>query len=175
MGQQITVVDAFADRPFTGNPAAVCVLAEEREPAWMQFVAREMKHSETAFLRRRDDGWSLRWFTPSIEVELCGHATLASAHVLWEEGLLAEGDVARFHTHSGVLTAVQHGAWIELDFPATPDIPATEPDGLSSALGATPRYVGNTTFDTFVEVENEAIVRGLRPGMRRLAALGRRG
>ena len=175
MGQHITVVDAFADRPFVGNPAAVCVLPEDREPAWMQLVAREMNLSETAFLVRREDGWSLRWFTPATEVELCGHATLASAHVLWEEGLLAEGDEARFHTRGGLLTAARRGAWIEMDFPATPDTPAAEPEGLSSALGVTPRYVGSTKFDTFVEVENEAVVRALRPDMRRLAALAQRG
>jgi PhzF family phenazine biosynthesis protein len=175
MGQKITVVDSFADRPFAGNPAAVCVLPEERDPGWMQLVAREMNLSETAFLVRRKDGWSLRWFTPRAEVDLCGHATLASAHVLWQEGHLDEGEAARFHTHTGLLTATRRGEWIELDFPATPDAPAAEPDGLSSALGATPRYVGTTEFDTFVEVENEAVLRALRPDMRRLAALGKRG
>jgi PhzF family phenazine biosynthesis protein len=134
-----------------------------------------MNLSETAFLVRREDGWSLRWFTPTTEVDLCGHATLASAHVLWEEEFLAEGSEARFHTRSGLLTATRRGEGIEMDFPSTPDSPAAEPEGLSSALGATPSYIGRTKFDTFVEVEDEAIVRGLRPDMRRLASLGRRG
>jgi len=175
MGQRITVVDAFAERPYAGNPASVCVLAEERDAGWMQEVAREMNHSETAFLRRRDDGWALRWFTPTTEVELCGHATLAGAHVLWEEGHVAVEQEVRFHTRSGALTAVRRGSWIEMDFPATPDEPATEPDGLARALGVPIRYVGNTRFDTLVEVEDETALRKLRPYLRRLEEVGGRG
>src|SRR6187397_159344 len=115
MPLSITQVDAFADKPFTGNPAAVCVLPEARDAAWMQAVGMEMNLSETAFLARRTDGFDLRWFTPSVEVALCGHATLASAHVLWEEGHLDPNQQARFHTKSGLLTADRAGAWIELD------------------------------------------------------------
>src|SRR5215469_16649965 len=120
MGQAITQVDAFADRPFAGNPAAVCLLAEPREASWMQMVAREMNLSETAFLTKRNRGYDLRWFTPLVEVNLCGHATLASAHVLWEQGDLRAADTAVFHTRSGELTAKKNGSWIEMNFPATP-------------------------------------------------------
>ncbi len=109
MPDPIVVVDAFADRPFAGNPAAVCVLPGPRDPAWMALVAREMNLAETAFLHRQDDGFALRWFTPTTEVDLCGHATLASAHVLWQEGWLPGTETARFHTRSGLLTARRAG------------------------------------------------------------------
>ena len=171
----VSQVDAFTSRPFAGNPAAVCVLPEERDEAWMQSVAQEMNLAETAFLNRRPDGWSLRWFTPAVEVDLCGHATLASAHVLWEENLLAPDETARFHTKSGVLTAVRRGDWIELDFPSTPDEPVKTPDGLAEALGVTPRYVGRSRFDYVVEVDGEAAVRDLRPDFALLKKVGGRG
>jgi PhzF family phenazine biosynthesis protein len=105
MGLKITQVDAFTSQPFRGNPAAVCILPQPRDGSWMQLVAREMNLSETAFLNRQNDGYRLRWFTPTVEVALCGHATLASAHVLWEEGHLSSGEQAHFHTQSGLLTA----------------------------------------------------------------------
>jgi PhzF family phenazine biosynthesis protein len=171
----ITQVDAFTSKPFAGNPAAVCVLPEERDPAWMQDVAREMNLAETAFLLARPDGWGLRWFTPAVEVDLCGHATLASAHVLWETNLLAADETARFHTRSGVLTAVKRGDWIELDFPATPDEPVEAPAGLVESLDATPRYVGKSIFDYLVELDSEEAVANLRPDFRGLAKLGSRG
>src|SRR5213076_1216457 len=120
MGLKIVQVDAFADRAFRGNPAAVCILPAARDERWMQDVAREMNLAETAFLHPEDGDYRLRWFTPAVEVALCGHATLASAHVLWEEGHLPAGRQARFHTQSGLLTANRAGDWIELDFPATP-------------------------------------------------------
>src|SRR5881394_4226552 len=134
MNLPIIQVDAFTDRPFAGNPAAVCLLPAAAETQWMQDVAREMNLSETAFLVPRSDGFDLRWFTPAVEVDLCGHATLASAHVLWEDGRLAGTAQARFHTRSGLLTADQNGAWIELDFPATPAAAAPPPGGLSDAI-----------------------------------------
>src|SRR5919109_397327 len=112
MGQTVIQVDAFTDKPFAGNPAAVCVLAAPRDDRWMQDVAREMNLSETAFLLRRDDGFDLRWFTPAVEVDLCGHATLASAHALWEAGHLWPDERARFYTRSGLLTAERKGDWI---------------------------------------------------------------
>src|SRR5690606_4094628 len=118
MGQMIYQVDAFTERPFAGNPAAVCILPGPGEAGWMQDVAREMNLSETAFLYRQEDGYHLRWFTPAAEVALCGHATLASAHILWEAGHLAPDEQARFHTLSGLLTASRRGEWIEMDFPA---------------------------------------------------------
>ena len=147
---RIVQVDAFTSEPFKGNPAAVCVLDVERDAAWMQRVALEMNLSETAFLRSREDGFDLRWFTPAVEVDLCGHATLASAHVLWESGRLAPGQPARFHTKSGLLTAERSGDWIELDFPATPEEEVEAPSGLAEALGARPRYVGRSRFDYLV-------------------------
>lgn len=168
-------IDAFTSEPFSGNPAAVCVLPSPRDPAWMQQVAAEMNLSETAFLVRRDDGFDLRWFTPAAEVDLCGHATLASAHALWTTGLLAPDATARFHTRSGVLTATRDGDWIELNFPATPDQPAEAPAGLAEALGVSPRYVGKSRFDYLVEVEREDIVRDLQPDIERLKTLPVRG
>ncbi len=171
----ISQVDAFTSRPFSGNPAGVCVLPEERDDAWMLTVAQEMNLAETAFLNQRSDGWSLRWFTPALEVDLCGHATLASAHVLWEENLLAADETARFHTRSGVLTAIKRGDWIELDFPATPDEPVEAPGGLVESLGVTPRYVGRSRFDYVVEVDGEDAVREVRPDFGHLRKLGGRG
>jgi PhzF family phenazine biosynthesis protein len=181
MSLPIVQIDAFTSAAFGGNPAAVCVLPAARDATWMQLVAREMNLSETAFLVRRpaaagaDDGFDLRWFTPGTEVDLCGHATLASAHALWEDGHLAPGVVATFHTKSGRLTAEQRGEWIELNFPATPAEPAEAPPGLTEALGVTPLYVGKSRFDYLVEVESEAVVRGIRPDFGRLRELPVRG
>jgi PhzF family phenazine biosynthesis protein len=118
MSHTLHVVDAFTHRPFSGNPAAVCLLEQPADEAWMRLVAREMNLSETAFLHPIDDGWSLRWFTPTVEVKLCGHATLASAFTLWETGALKSEEAARFHTLSGWLTCRRDGDWIEMDFPA---------------------------------------------------------
>ena len=123
MSIRIVQVDAFTSRPFAGNPAAVCVLKQAAADQWMRDVAREMNLSETAFLVPENGGFHLRWFTPAVEVELCGHATLASAHVLWEDAHLAPGVQARFHTRSGLLLADRRGDWIELDFPAIPALP----------------------------------------------------
>jgi PhzF family phenazine biosynthesis protein len=175
--QRFTQVDAFADRPFAGNPAAVCLLRSPGEPAWMQDVAREMNLAETAFLVRQGDGFDLRWFTPAVEVDLCGHATLASAHVLWEEGHLKPSETARFHTRSGVLTASRQGSLIWLDFPATPAQPAPRPKELERGLGesATIKYLGRTAFDYLVELESEDEVRSLAPDMGALAQLPVRG
>lgn len=171
MSHKIVQVDSFADRPFTGNPAAVCVLDAPAETEWMQSVALEMNLSETAFLvRRGDDSFDLRWFTPAVEVDLCGHATLASAHVLWEDGHLAKDEPARFHTRSGQLGAVLRGEWIEMDFPAALPEACTAPDGLNEALGAKVLWTGANRDDLFVELDNEATVRGLSPD---LSALGR--
>src|SRR5713226_10423332 len=114
MGLAITQVDAFAERSFSGNPAAVCLCEQPPDEPWMQLVAREMNLPETAFLLRRDGGFDLRWFTPTLEVDLCGHATLASAHMLWEQGHLRPDQPARFQTRSGVLTAQKKGTWIEM-------------------------------------------------------------
>jgi PhzF family phenazine biosynthesis protein len=164
MGIRIVQVDAFTNRPFAGNPAAVCVLSEPRPEQWMRDVAREMNLSETAFLSPQDGGYNLRWLTPAIEVDLCGHATVASAHVLWEDGHLPEGQQARFHTRSGLLTADRSGDWIELDFPAKLAAPAEPPPELLPALGVEhANYVGRNAFDYLVEVDSEATLRRLSP------------
>ncbi len=183
MGIAIAQVDAFADRPFTGNPAGVCVLDAPTDAGWMQNVALEMNLAETAFLHPEADGYRLRWFTPTVEVDLCGHATLASAHILWEAGHLPMGTTARFHTRSGLLTARQAGDLIELDFPAEPAIEVKEetqagdsaPEILAKALGVRGTFVGKNRFDYLVEVESEAAVHGLNPDMRALASLPVRG
>ena len=174
---RIVQVDAFAEEPFTGNPAAVCLVDREVTGEWMQRVAAEMNLSETAFLRPRDGGgWELRWFTPEVEVDLCGHATLASAHALWELNEAPAGEPIRFHTRSGVLTAAAAGnGLIELDFPATPPAAAQAPAGLAEALGAEPVWVGRTRFDYLVELAGEGEVRSLAPdygALRRLEARG---
>jgi PhzF family phenazine biosynthesis protein len=175
MGQSITQVDAFTNEPFCGNPAAVCLLPAARDERWMQQVAREMNLSETAFLVRRPDGFDLRWFTPLVEVDLCGHATLASAHVLWEQGELGPDETARFHTRSGLLTALRRGDWIELDFPAAPVVAAEPPAGLVEALGVEPVFAGRSARDNLIEVASEAEVQALAPdftALRRIEARG---
>jgi PhzF family phenazine biosynthesis protein len=172
----IIQVDAFSNRPFAGNPAAVCILPQPREAEWMQSVAREMNLSETAFLVKREQGYDLRWFTPTVEVDLCGHATLASAHVLWEQGELKAGEPARFHTRSGALTARKEGAWIEMDFPATPVKPDSIPcEDVEAALGTKAKCVGRSRFDYLVEVDTENTVRFLSPDMTRIGRLQARG
>ena len=174
MSLDLFQVDAFTDRPFAGNPAAVCLLDEPRDERWMQDVAREMNLSETAFLTRTGDGYGLRWFTPVGEVELCGHATLASAHVLWETGMLDPAATARFHTRSGLLTAEQRGEWIELDFPALPVEEAPPPAGLLEVFGE-PSFVGRSRNDYLLELPSEQAVRTAAPDHRRVATLGIRG
>ena len=172
-------IDAFAKRPYTGNPAAVCLLDDEPDAQWMQAVAGEMNLSETAFVRPVRDGFDLRWFTPTVEVDLCGHATLAAAHALWSEGRVAEDAEIRFQTRSGVLTAARNGDLTELDFPATRPVPADLDEAqirnLGDLLGVVPREVGRSAFDLLVDVESESDVRAARPDFRRLAELDCRG
>ncbi len=171
----IFTVDAFTDRPFHGNPAAVCLLSEPREERWLQNVAAEMNLSETAFLLPEGDGFRLRWLTPTIEVALCGHATIASAHILWQEGRAGPGSTIRFQTKSGTLTATPCGNGIALDFPATPPSPVEPPAVLLDAIGIRPSYIGKTRFDYFLEADSGAAVRRLRPDFRRLRAIDIRG
>jgi predicted PhzF superfamily epimerase YddE/YHI9 len=175
VGQPIVQVDAFTDAGFRGNPAAVCILPGATSEEWMQAVAREMNLSETAFLHRIDGGYSLRWFTPTVEVDLCGHATLASAHVLWQDGHLRHDEPARFQSASGPLTASRTGDWIELDFPATPARQVAAPDALLRSLGVSARWVGRSEFDYLVELQSESEVRDLRPDLGVLAGLPVRG
>lgn len=162
-GLEIYQVDAFTSRVFGGNPAAVCLLEVPRSAEWMQAVALEMNLSETAFLVRRGDVFDLRWFTPAAEVDLCGHATLASAHVLWETGELAPEATASFDTRSGRLTAERAGEWIQMDFPADPPAPIVAPPAVVAALGLTPRAAAQSRLYLLVELEDEAEVRSLAP------------
>jgi PhzF family phenazine biosynthesis protein len=179
--QSITVVDAFTCKPYAGNQAAICLLAAPASEAWMQAVAAEMNLAETAFLVPREDGFGLRWFTPTKEVDLCGHATLASAHYLWDSGNLAPEKIARFHTLSGLLTAkrlsneANEGVWIELDFPAEAVQAAAAPAILEEALGAHPVFVGKNRVDYLVELSSEREVRDLHPDIGKIAEIEARG
>jgi PhzF family phenazine biosynthesis protein len=175
-------VDAFTAEPFAGNPAAVCLLEQEADPGWMQRVAAEMNLAETAFVRPDGPGgdvFGLRWFTPAVEVALCGHATLASAHVLWSEGRVPAGRSIRFQTLSGELRADDRDDAIELDFPATPPAPAEPPPGLLEALGeparTVVRWAGRSRFDYLLELGSEAAVRGLDPDFGKLREVSTRG
>ena len=169
-------MDAFTHVPFSGNPAAVCVLPHPTTEDWMLSVAKEMRHSETAFLvALRDGGFELRWFTPGGEIRLCGHATLAAAHVLWEEGRLPTRTVAHFSTLSGPLTANPLGRQIELDFPSRPPTSVEPPRGLPEALGVSPTWVGRDADDYVLVLPSEAAVRACSPDFRALAAVETRG
>ena len=175
MGIRIYTVDAFTEKPFAGNPAAVCILHKPADEAWMQQVAKEMNLSETAFLYKQNDGFNLRWFTPAVEVELCGHATLASAHVLYETGLLKVPEQAKFYTRSGLLTAERKSDMIELNFPATPAEPATVQQGLLDAISVKPIYTGKTKYDVLLEVDSEEVIRNLMPDFTLLKSISVRG
>lgn len=175
MPQAIAVVDAFTATPYRGNPAGICILPAAASDEWMQSVAIEMNHAETAFLVSISDGYDLRWFTPGGEVDLCGHATLASAHYLWEIRALEPDEQARFHTRSGLLTAerliVDGAPWIELDFPSEPVSAVRIPPGLGVTLGAEPLFVGRNRLDYLVELKDESTVRSLRPDFKQITAL----
>lgn len=176
MKTPLYIVDAFADRPFSGNPAAVCLLNDDADADWMQAVASEMNLSETAFLQSAKDGYQLRWFTPTYEVDLCGHATLASAHVLWAKGLIPETTSIRFHTHSGVLTCENTSDVITLDFPVTAPEHTETPSGLLEALEIkSAEFVGKSPFDAIVVVDSEATVLSLQPDFAAMADIPMRG
>jgi PhzF family phenazine biosynthesis protein len=172
----ILQIDAFTDQPFRGNPAGVCLLERPADAAWMQNVAAEMNLSETAFLVPRPDGFDLRWFTPACEVDLCGHATLAAAHALWETKRLAADQPARFHTASGLLVVRSLGdGSLEMDFPAEPAVAAAAPPGLLEALGAEAIFVGKNRMDYLVELAAAEAVRRLAPDMAALRQVEARG
>ena len=147
---QFFKIDAFTDRPFCGNPAAVCLMEDDADTDWMQAVAKEMGISETAFVWKVDDGFHLRWFTPAVEVDLCGHATLATAHALWKSGWQAPGEVISFFTKSGTLTASSVDGEIFLDFPAKRAEETEAPDGLAAAIGVMPSFCGKNEFDILI-------------------------
>jgi PhzF family phenazine biosynthesis protein len=175
MAQEIFQVDAFTDQPFAGNPAGVCILPGPADEKWMQNVAGEMNLSETAFLYRQKDNFNLRWFTPTVEVDLCGHATLASAHILWQNKHLMPHQQAHFETRSGLLTAEHTAGWIELNFPSEPAETVAEPDGLTDALGVSAKYVGQNRFSYLVEVDSAETVRSLRPDFAKLNCISNKG
>jgi PhzF family phenazine biosynthesis protein len=169
-------VDAFTEAPFRGNPAAVCLLdGKDVTDGWMQSVAAEMNLSETAFLRPNRTDWDLRWFTPTIEVALCGHATLAAAHALLEEGLLSRGGTARFNTNSGVLSATDCDGLIEMNFPAKIATRSAPAEHLIEALGMHPTHVARNELDYLVELPTEHDVRSLKPDFAMLRRIPVRG
>ena len=169
------VVDAFSSVPFSGNPAAVCVLEAQADEAWMQNVAQEMNLAETAFMWPIAGGYSLKWFTPMVEVDLCGHATLASAFTLWHMKKIDIASDVRFHTRSGWLTCTWRNEWIEMDFPALTVQPCEIPDALATALDWQPKLLLRSSMDYLVEVPDEVVLRGLKINMRLLATLPARG
>jgi PhzF family phenazine biosynthesis protein len=179
MAVPIYVVDSFTSTLFTGNPAGVCLLEKAADARWMQKVAAEMKHAETAFLSPRAGDFDLRWFTPTTEVDLCGHATLAAAHILWETDRIPEDSPADFHTKSGVLSCTRHGYGIQMDFPSEPprlenlDEEAT----ILSALGLTghAKLAGKNRMDVLIVAQDEGILRGTTPDMEAVCSLGGRG
>jgi predicted PhzF superfamily epimerase YddE/YHI9 len=169
-------VDAFTDRPFAGNPAAVCLLDEPADEAWMQQFAAEMNLSETAYVvPRTDEGSDLRWFTPAVEVALCGHATLASAAALWHSGRASPSEPIRFHTRSGMLTCSGEDGWIAMDFPSTPPVQCEAPQGLLESLDVQAQFIGKNKMDYFVHVSSEDIVRAIQPDFRNLKMVSARG
>jgi PhzF family phenazine biosynthesis protein len=177
MGIPIYQVDAFTEEPFKGNPAGVCLLDVPAEASWMQNVAAEMNVAETAFPLPEGDGFRLRWFTPKVEVRLCGHATLAAAHVLWEEGILPKDREARFETLSGLLTARRQGPEIELNFPSRP-VNSQPPDwaeAVVGALGIKPSFIGMSAEDILIEAADEEAVRTVEPDFATLRSLPARG
>ena len=171
MNQIITQVDAFTNTPFKGNPAAICVLDSPKSESWMQNIAQEMNLSETAFLFKQDDGFNLRWFTPTVEVPLCGHATLASAHVLWSQGYLLPNQEARFYTKSGILIAKLANDWIQLDFPVNLSQPVEVTPELSEVLGVTIKSVVQNSLGYLVEVKSEELVREMQPNFQQMKTL----
>ncbi len=174
-GAAVFVVDAFTQRPLAGNPAAVVLLDGRTDSAWMQAVAAEMNLSETAFCAPDGDIWDLRWFTPVAEVDLCGHATLASAHVLWEQGAVRAGAPVAFDTASGRLVATPDGARITMDFPAEPPVEGEAPPELLAALGVDPVATARNRLDWLVQVASEAEVTAARPQLDQLAGVDARG
>ncbi len=171
MKQTIIQVDAFTDQIFQGNPAAVCVLESEQDEQWMQSVAQEMNLSETAFLLRQDRHYILRWFTPTTEVPLCGHATLACAHVLWTEGYASTGQAISFQTKSGLLTAKYQDNWIELNFPVnrSQDIPPIIK--LQDALGVAIKTFAYNSLGYLVEIQSPKQLEQLEPNFALLKQL----
>jgi len=175
MDTPIYQVDSFTSAPFKGNPAGVCMITSTQPDEWMRNVAAEMNLSETAFPLKQGSAYHLRWFTPRVEVDLCGHATLATAHILWESGREAREQTLQFNTRSGLLKANYRDGWIELDFPKATVNEANPPDGMLTALGVNALFVGNDGTDYLVEIESEKQLRELQPDLARLENVSSRG
>ncbi|MFZ5434229.1 MAG: PhzF family phenazine biosynthesis protein [Calditrichota bacterium] len=176
MKPPIYTVDAFAERKFAGNPAGVCVLDEAADEAWMRQIAREMNLSETAFVHRMGALWKLRWFTPAAEVKLCGHATLATSHILWTEGYADRSTPIEFSTLSGILNAtLRDDGRITLAFPPLPESPVEPPPEIMEALGVTPLHVGQSRDDYLALVNTPETVKSLKPNFALLHKLNVRG
>jgi PhzF family phenazine biosynthesis protein len=177
VGQRITQVDAFTAERYRGNPAAICILREEADAGWMQKVALEMNLSETAYIVPGADGFGLRWFTPAVEVDLCGHATVAAAHVLWQEGVLPTTEECRFHTRSGLLTARLKGDWIEVSFPREQVRTITAPKDAEAALGVKAISAADSARLQYLvlELDSEAAVRACAPDFSALARVNYEG
>ena len=168
-------VNTFTEQAFRGNPAAVCILQEEKEEEWMQQIAKETNLPVTAFIHRIQNNYVLRWFTPTTEIPICGHGTLASAYIIWKKGYQEADKQISFHTKSGVLTSQLKGDWVQLEFPAIPEKKIIAPDLLIRALGVNLKYVGENKLDYLVEVDSEEIVRSLKPNIQSIAQLPVRG
>ncbi len=175
MSNKLYQVDAFTDSPFKGNPAGVCILKQSVPDEWMINVASEMNLSETAFLYPEEMGYRLRWFTPKVEVDLCGHATLASAHILWEKGILKTDEQAKFFTRSGLLTAKKDNGWIILDFPSLPPVEMPVPHELSEIIQTEILYLGKSRFDWLVEIDDEEFLKAFQPDFSAISRLPARG
>lgn len=169
------ILNTFTDRIFTGNPAAVCVLQEEKKEKWMQQVAKEINLPVTAFINCIQNRYFLRWFTPTTEIPICGHGTLASAYILWQKGYVEDGNTLYFHTTSGILKAELMDKWIQLEFPTIPQEQVIAPELLINALGVNPRYVGKNKLDYLVELDSESTVKDLKPNIELIAQLPVRG
>ncbi|MGG0655799.1 PhzF family phenazine biosynthesis protein [Rummeliibacillus pycnus] len=172
---ELSIINTFTEEPFKGNPAAVCYLREEKESSWLQQVAKEINLPTTAFIHSFNNENYLRWFTPTTEIPICGHGTLASAYFLWEKGLIDKERYITFKTKSGVLEAQLIDDWVQLQFPIMIDKKTIAPEVLVRALGVTPKYVGLSKLDYIVEVESEDIVRNLNPNIDLIAQLPVRG
>lgn len=168
-------VDAFAEPPYRGNPAGVCFLMGNKPDQWMQDKAHDVNLSETAFFQQRGDRYTLRWFTPTKEVDLCGHATLATAHIIWETEMIGPQEVIEFETRSGILKARREGAWIVLDFPSEPAAPAEAPEGIEAILGAPVLWSGANRMDYLFRVADAATLKALEPDLKALGRIGMRG
>jgi PhzF family phenazine biosynthesis protein len=172
MGIPLYQVDAFTSEPFRGNPAGICLLESDASDDWMQAVAAEMNLSETAFLVKRDDAWHIRYFTPEVEIPLCGHTTVASAHVLWSEGIVADSQPVHFSAKGGEFIGTREDGRITIDFPAHTCDEAQPPVGLSDAIGATPASAHRIREGGWlIEFESEQTVATLSPDLLRLRSI----